>query len=527
MATIAPDYSKLSAADRAHLRKVEQLVLAIDTFEGYEEYVHGWKARPHQKALFEALQRLYDGTLTQDFPGRDASPVTKLLVLMWPGSGKSDTLIAYAAWYAGRERAAGRYPEIGFFSYSENVAVERASAVAEIWEYSDTYHEVFPEVLPDKKKGWAKTGWFLRRPEIGVKDPALNQAGFEGQVQSKRLNLAIIDDPHNIQEQLSPAKKAAAWMTYTQAIQTRGVGGHMKTVCVMTRLADDDLAGRILTEEAGEWAVVHLEALDEETEQSRWPLEFLPNGKPLGLDADYLLRVRKRDPRTFYTLYQARPPSERGDIFRTIYDDQPFPQPQDAVAVYQCWDTATTKKTTSDYTAMVEGVLLGSGKVVITNVIRLRAEFPEVKRAVLSEAKRAQERDWPGVQLRILVEARSSGQPVVQDLRETYPALPIREHTVNKPVDGSRRGNPDKVARANPAGVAMNDGRLVLVSGYAAWKEPYLYELRSFPNGRYDDQVDATTMLYEAALARPYMALPEMKIARNISSIHDRWEGAA
>jgi predicted phage terminase large subunit-like protein len=61
----------------------------------------------------------------------------------------------------------------------------------------------------------------------------------------------------------------------------------------------------------------------------------------------------------------------------------------------------------------------------------------------------------------------------------------------------------DKVVRATPLASQVNVGNVLLLKG--AWNDPFKEELRLFPNGKYDDQVDGAARAYNALL------LPESK----------------
>ena len=67
-----------------------------------------------------------------------------------------------------------------------------------------------------------------------------------------------------------------------------------------------------------------------------------------------------------------------------------------------------------------------------------------------------------------------------------------------------------KATRAAPVAAQVDAGKLVLVA--ALWNRAFLDELRDFPQGRKDDQVDALSrafnMLAEAPAAAKRMHLP-------------------
>jgi predicted phage terminase large subunit-like protein len=59
----------------------------------------------------------------------------------------------------------------------------------------------------------------------------------------------------------------------------------------------------------------------------------------------------------------------------------------------------------------------------------------------------------------------------------------------------------DKATRADPLSAQVNAGNVRLVRG--AWNRAFVEELRSFPLGRHDDQVDAAATAFNRLVWRP------------------------
>jgi predicted phage terminase large subunit-like protein len=79
------------------------------------------------------------------------------------------------------------------------------------------------------------------------------------------------------------------------------------------------------------------------------------------------------------------------------------------------------------------------------------------------------------------VEDKASGTPLIQELRAEY-------FTIVRPAP-SLPG--DKIMRLRSQ-TAKIEGGFVLLPKEASWLDTYLRELLSFPNAKYDDQVDST-----------------------------------
>ena len=158
-------------------------------FEDYVELVHGWVPRPHQVAMFRALQLLADHRLRSPeasdcgvCDGAEACSAdhatNKLLVMMFPGAGKSDTMVEYNCWVIGRASLTNEIAQCGLVSFADEVAQLRSVAVRDTIDANPAFRLVFPDCLPDKNKGGGQGEWFLKRRDAGKKDPTFRAAGI-------------------------------------------------------------------------------------------------------------------------------------------------------------------------------------------------------------------------------------------------------------------------------------------------------------------------------------------------------------
>jgi predicted phage terminase large subunit-like protein len=114
----------------------------------------------------------------------------------------------------------------------------------------------------------------------------------------------------------------------------------------------------------------------------------------------------------------------------------------------------------------------------LIDLVRRRMDYPELKRAVRAEYERRR----PDV---VLIEDRASGTQLIQELV----AEGLCAVTPYRP-----RG--DKVMRLH-AQTAMIENGFVHLPQTAPWLAEYLHELANFPNGRFDDQADATAQFLD------------------------------
>src|SRR5260370_17717032 len=110
----------------------------------------------------------------------------------------------------------------------------------------------------------------------------------------------------------------------------------------------------------------------------------------------------------------------------------------------------------------------------LLDVYRRKVEFPGRKRAVRELAALHRARI-------VLVEDKASGSSLIQELRAEQFSL----------VQAAPALDGDKVMRLR-AQTAKIEGGFVLFPKQAHWLDTYLRELISFPNSKYDDQVDST-----------------------------------
>lgn len=166
--------------------------------------------------------------------------------------------------------------------------------------------------------------------------------------------------------------------------------------------------------------------------------------------------------------------------------------------ILQSYDTAFTEKTSGDPTGCeVWGVFTykGERQVMLLDAWDEHLSYPELRKRViddwtqeygglskLSPFARAKRPD------RILVEAKASGQSLLQDLR-----------LAKVPAVGYNPGNADKVARAHQAAPTLELGILWIPESQknpgqpVSWATPFLKQLTKFPVADHDEYVDCFT----------------------------------
>ena len=116
------------------------------------------------------------------------------------------------------------------------------------------------------------------------------------------------------------------------------------------------------------------------------------------------------------------------------------------------------------------------------SVGREKLEYPALKRLVIQLAGR----DNPDA---VLIEDRSSGTQLIQDLRKDGNVRPI---AINQ--EG------DKTTRMYLQAAKLEAGS-VLIPEQAPWLQDFQDEILQFPDGRHDDQVDSMSQYFTWSVA--------------------------
>jgi len=167
-----------------------------------------------------------------------------------------------------------------------------------------------------------------------------------------------------------------------------------------------------------------------------------------------------------------------GDVVRLswfkTFDDLP-----DGGEVIFSIDTAWKAGLRNDW-SVIEVWRVYDNRFFLTYVWRRRVEFPELKRSVIDLADQIR----PDV---ILIEDKGSGTGLIQQLKEEQRGYPIIAHDP---------GQIDKESRMRIQSAKIEAG-LVYLPPAAPWLEEFQNEVRRFPNGTHDDQIDALSQLLD------------------------------
>lgn len=443
---------------RALLRQ-NLAAFAQKTFHALEPgtpYCHSW----HLDHLAWQLGRVARGE------------VRRLIINVPPRSMKSITVsVAFTAWILGRDPT----KRILCASYAADLARKHAIDTRHVME-SDWFRELFPHCeLVARRQRDTELVTTLRGGRLAF--------GLGGALTGRGADVIILDDPMKASSATSAADRRRAIEYYEGTLVSRlNDKRRGAIVLVMQRLHEADLCGHLLERAPDDWQIVHLPAIAVEdgvfqlsdrpghVHQRRCGDALQPDREPCDL-----LDVLRRElgSRTFEAQYQQAPTPAGGNLIRREWLRYYRERPAALERIVVAWDTASTLGETSDWSVgMVWGVR--DQDFYLLDVIRQRLEFPQLRRAVLELHAR-----WEADVT--LIEKTALGYALLQDLRRTSALRPIL-----------LPARLDKVARCEAQSARFEEGRVHLPAE-APWLGIYEAELLAFPNGRHDDQVDATS----------------------------------
>jgi predicted phage terminase large subunit-like protein len=308
-------------------------------------------------------------------------------------------------------------------------------------------------------------------------------AGIGVGVTGMGTNLLMIDDPIKGRAQAnSQVFRDAVYEWYTDDLYTR-LEPDAAIVLTLTRWHEDDLAGRILASEDGpNWTVISLPALAEDND---------PLGRAVGValcpdryDEAALARIARVLGKNFLALYQQRPTAQDGDMFKREWFPLVGAIPVGCELV-RYWDKAGTEGA-GCYTA---GVLMarGDGYFFVVDVVRGQWSAHQREKVIKQTAER--DREIHGKRVRIWVEEEggSGGKESAENTIRNLAGFPVKADRV--------AGQGDKFTRAQPFADQAEAGNVKLVRDSEArrWNAAYMAELLAIPNGKFKDQLDASS----------------------------------
>jgi predicted phage terminase large subunit-like protein len=425
------------------------------------DYIDNW----HIGAICEHLQAVWTGQITQ------------LLINVPPGCSKSlITSVFFPSWCWANDSTKRFF----YASYDQKLST-RDSVKCRTLVESHWYQQRFPGQVALKHDQDQKTyyetvaGGFRLATSIG------------GHGTGQHPDFIVLDDPHSVMMAESAKERQTALDWWDHTMSTRGVSRGVRRIIIMQRLHEEDLSGHVLRQ--GGWDHLCLPMRYGGASRSSTSLGFvdkrIAKGQLLSETQFTEEMVTKLEtalgPYGSAGQLDQNPAPRSGGIFKTEKIETVEAAPAwPEMKICRYWDTGATDGG-GDFTA---GVLMGkhakSGLYYILDVARDQWS---------SEVRKQHQRATADLDYAYPIchnitqiqseEPGSAGKDQSADfvkLMAGYSTKTIRE-------------TGDKVVRADPFSSQLNAGNVKIVRG--AWNKAFIDELKMFPNGKNDDQVDA------------------------------------
>jgi len=433
-------------------RVTEKFMGLMAGFSGFARHVMaagGQVPAAHHELLIEKLQAVADGRCD------------RLMIQMPPGSAKSTYgSILFPVYFLGLHRQA------------------QVIAAAHTASLAGYFGQRVRRVI-DEHGGWL--GMKIAKESKASSRFALEgageyfSAGVRGPITGRRADLIVIDDPiKSWAEAESQIFRDALYDWFRGELTARLKPGG-RVVLIMTRWHEDDIAGRLLTTEAG-WECLRLPAIAEaEDALGRQPGEVLwPEWQGRQEIDRRRLEVGER---AFAAMYQQapRPPDAalfKAERVRVLVEAPPVRQ------ALRAWDLAASLPSAGrspDYTVGLKLGVTPENLLVVLDIVRFQGTPGQVEARIQETARQ----DGAGVIVALPQDPGQAGAAQIAMLTRCLAGYRV----MTSPERDS------KVNRAMPAATQVDAGNLAAVA--APWNDALLAELKTFPHGNKDDQVDA------------------------------------
>lgn len=396
--------------------------------------------------------------------------VTRLIINLPPRYLKSLAVsVAFPAFLLGhnpREKIFG-------LSYGNDLSAKHASDFRAIVE-SSWYKATFPNMRISRAVD--ADVYTTRRGFRKSTSVSAALTGFGG-------NIFIIDDPQKPVDAQSETSRNALTQWFSNTLRSRLDNKETGVIIiVMQRVHLNDLTGYLL-ESSDEWTVLNLPAIAEVDEQipigdgerySRRAGEALhPQYEGLAT----LEKLRNEiGSEIFAAQYQQAPVPSGGAMVRREwlrYYDQAPPR-TGSTKVIQSWDCAAKDGGENDWSVCTTWLVVDKRDYYLLDLVRGRYQYPRLREIALALAAKYDP-------TAILIEDTSAGTALAQELQQL----------------GRYRVRAVPVERDKQTRLYVQTAKLEAGLVHFPRNAPYLRELESellsFPQGKFDDQVDSIT----------------------------------
>lgn len=416
------------------------------------KWLHNW----HHRVVCDALMKVFRGE------------TKRLIINIPPRYSKTElAVINFMAW------CFGKVPDSEFIhvSYSATLAANNAFQTRNLVQET-AYKRVFPDFkLRDDSK--AKDDW--RTAKGGVcysQGTGGTITGFgAGKFRDSFGGAIIIDDPHKASEARSDTVRKGVIEWFQNTLESRTNSPDTPIIVIMQRLHEEDLAGWLLDGGNGEvWEHLELSAIQPDG-SALWPEKH---------SIEVLNRMELAAPYVFSGQYRQRPSPPAGGFFKPDNIEIVDALPADITHQARAWDLASSENE-GDFTAGVREAKGRDGYIYIVDVQHAQLGPDGVEKRI----KQTAQMDGKAVAIRLPQDPGQAGKSQAKNFITMLSGFNVKAETVSG----------DKITRAQPFAAQVNVGNVKMLRG--DWNKPFIEELRNFPNGKHDDQVDAASDAFD------------------------------
>lgn len=436
------------------------------------KWLHNW----HHRVVCDALMKVFRGE------------TKRLIINIPPRYSKTElAVINFMAW------CFGKVPDSEFIhvSYSATLAANNAFQTRNLVQ-EEAYKRVFPDFgLRDDSK--AKDDW--RTAKGGVcysQGTGGTITGFgAGKFRDSFGGAIIIDDPHKASEARSDTVRKGVIEWFQNTLESRTNSPDTPIIVIMQRLHEEDLAGWLLNGGNGEvWEHLELSAIQPDG-SALWPAKH---------SIEVLERMELAAPYVFSGQYRQRPSPPAGGFFKPDNIEIVDALPADIIKEVRAWDLASSENE-GDYTAGMRQAKGKDGYIYIVDVQHAQLGPDGVEKRI----KQTAEMDGKSVAIRLPQDPGQAGKAQAKSFIKMLAGFSVKAETVSG----------DKITRAQPFAAQVNVGNVRMLRG--AWNKPLIEEMRNFPNGKYDDQIDAGSDAFNELLEARTKARPAVAGSRTFN----------
>lgn len=417
----------------------------------------------HIEAICQHLEAAYRGE------------ISRLLINVPPGSTKSLSLSVFWPAWVWIHQPDRRFI---FASYALDLAKIHSDNCRDLVS-SDWYQERWGSRVRIRDDQNTQTRFFLKAGGGRL------SASTTGRITGFHGDFLCVDDPHNASEIKSDTKRKEAiefhdkWLTSRRAEPKKTV-----RVNIMQRLKEDDLSGVLL--DRGGWEHLCLPMEFDPERHCETSIGFkdprVQKGEllwPDRFDEGALQSIKDDMGSTEYAgQYQQSPAPPEGAFFFadrvTTYENI-----DESRHLCRGWDKASLKDS-GDWTVGVKMAKLKDGRFAVLDISR--GQWTPGRRE--ATMRQIAELDGPSVTIKLEQEPGSGGKESAEASVRNLSGFHVKYQTAT----GS------KMERAQGLATQIEHGNVIMRK--AAWNRDFIEELRMFPNGKHDDQVDAAVLAF-------------------------------